>query len=176
MPLTMRKNGGDRQKSHHDLRPERGRHLCRRVQDRPPARRCQESRNETAVLLAACTVTSFNWDKAKQVKLGMTEAAPVRALVQQHDQTGNRPSTRDCVSPAERQMADRRSGRAGRCCSETRSAGPHSAHEPRGDTAGLGASCGVRPRGEGAEKKRPTEAVATTETSAGLPPQVPRET
>jgi outer membrane protein assembly factor BamE (lipoprotein component of BamABCDE complex) len=33
-----------------------------------------------AFLLAACTVTSFNWDKAKQVKLGMTEAE-LRALM-----------------------------------------------------------------------------------------------
>jgi hypothetical protein len=33
-----------------------------------------------AFLLAACSVTSFNWDKAKQVKLGMTEAE-LRALM-----------------------------------------------------------------------------------------------
>ena len=73
------------------------------------------------------------------------DVASVRALVQQQGQTGNRPSTRDCTSPAERRMEVRRSGRGKHCGTEKRFTDPHSAHEPRGDTARLGA--GLRTTG-----------------------------
>jgi hypothetical protein len=95
------------------------------------------------------------------------------ALVHQNGQEGNRPGTRDCISSAKRRMADHRSERGGNCCTEKRAADPHSAYEPRGDTAGLGAGCGVRQGGRG--KKRPDRG-GHHSSSAGRPPQVPRET
>jgi hypothetical protein len=68
-------------------------------------------------------------------------------------------------------IADRNA--RGNCCTEKRAADPHSAYEPRGDTAGLGAGCGVRQGGRG--KKRPDRG-GHHSSSAGRPPQVPRET